>query len=165
MHNYIGLKCLRKPSFFSLWLMFTKFSSKISNILAIIFVLLFTFWRSSSYNELKNIVFFLFFLFFLQFLKFPSVKICTGETLSIPYFLKILLSKLFLMLKNDIYLLTFKKNLFDRNYWKNRIGKVYILCLELYNIFKKFNEGNARYLHSFLAIFTHVTAYFFPIIN
>ena len=43
--------------------------------------------------------------------------------------------------------------------------KSYDLCLELDKLLKQFTEGNARYLRWFLGIFTHVTSYFFPILN
>ena len=65
MHNNIGLKCWRKPRNFFSGFIFLKFSSKISNILGITFVLLFTFWRSLPWQRVQRIS-----VFFLN--KFPS---------------------------------------------------------------------------------------------
>ena len=56
------------------------------------------------------------------------------------------------MLKNDIFNEFFEKIELER----------YNFCLELHKLLKKFTKGNARYLCSFLCIFT---SYFFPIIN
>ena len=67
------------------------------------------------------------------------------------------------MLKNDI-ILTFKKICSIEFFEKIELER-YNLCLELYKLSNKFTEGNARYLCSSLGVFTHVTSYFFPIIN
>ena len=122
-------------------------------------------------NELKTIWLFCFFSCFCPcnfsgFLRWKCFKICTDEdidlNLSIPYFLKIRWSNLFLMLQNNFFLNL--KKFVQLNFLKNnRIGKVYTLSSTV-QTFKKI-QGNERYLCSFLGIFTHVTSYVFRFIN
>ena len=56
-----------------------------------------------------------------------------------------------------IYFLTFKKICSMEIFEKIEFER-YNLCLELYKRLKVFTEENARYLCSFLGIFTHVTS-------
>ena len=161
MHNYIGLKCLRKPSFFP-----CDLCSRNSPARVIIFsqshlnCYLPSGDRCHGNNLLSNRTFFYFSYFFCNFssfLRWKFFKICAGEyinlTLLIPYFPKILCSKLFFNVKTW-YFFNISKNLFHRNVWKNRIGKVWPLSWTV-QIFKIIYRRKRKI---FAFIFGHFSA-------
>ena len=117
-------------------------------------MLLSTFWRLLPWQQrVKNIGKrpFYTFPFFLQFLEFPLVKMFL--TLTHPF------NSLFS--KNTMQPKMLKNASFNEFFEKIELER-YNLCLELHKLLKKFTEGNARYLCSFLCILCHT---FFPIIN
>ena len=113
--------------------MFTKFSSNISNILAIIFML-FTFWRSLPWQQVNKYKFFLYFFSFFcniaSFFRWKCFKICIGNDID----LKLLIPF------EKWYFSTFEKSLIYRVFEKIELER-YNLCLELSKLLKNLPKG------------------------
>ena len=129
--------------------MFTKFSSRMNNILAIIFVLLVTFLRSLPWQQrVQNIGFFYYFS-----LLSTIYRVSFGE-----FFFKCHRWRYRLDPFNSLFSKKFYgADFFNVKQWYflNIELERHSLCLELYRLSERFTKGNTSYSWAFLRMWRH----------